>query len=187
MPTWSSGALVYGGAGGKWSNLAAGTQGYVLVMGASYPAWAATTSIATSTNTTMGNPTSLTNGTYWGTRPVTMTAGTGISAFQVCYIGSDSKMELADATSNATVKENYWMAVANVTEDQTGVFIGSGSYICNTSWSFTAGDNLWLSATAGAVTSTQVTASDNISQGLGQAIESDTIYFSVDPTWIQND
>jgi hypothetical protein len=40
-PMTTAGDLIYGGASGTATRLAAGTEGYVLTMGATNPAWAA--------------------------------------------------------------------------------------------------------------------------------------------------
>lgn len=139
-------------------------------------------------STTIGDPTNLNDNQYSpGSNAVKKTAGTAITASKVYYMGTDGKLESADASGNNTISTDYWLSTAPVSENESGIFLIPGTYYCDTDWSFTAGDELWLSITTGNITSTKPSSSNEIVQHIGQAIESDTIFFNPDPTYLQLD
>jgi hypothetical protein len=184
LPIGSDGDIIFHD-GSKWTTLSAGTSGqYLKTMGSSTdPVW---DSVSASGTNDHGDPTTLTDEEYSDASPyVTMTAGANLSASQVVYIGTDGKMELADGSSNSTIPV-VMMSTEAIVEDATGVFIMPGSFYCESDWSFTAGDRLWLStATPGAITDVQPSGSGNYTMFMGIAIDTDIIMFIPDGTWVE--
>jgi hypothetical protein len=58
-------------------------------------------------------------------------------------------------------------------------------YFRNSAWSFTPGDILYLSTTAGSITNVQPSGSGDIVRVVGFAIAADTIYFNPSNEWIE--
>jgi hypothetical protein len=55
----------------------------------------------------------------------------------------------------------------------------------NTSWSFTVGAPVYLSTTAGSLTSTQPTGTADIVRVVGYAIAADELYFNPSQDWVE--
>jgi hypothetical protein len=106
---------------------------------------------------------------------VIMTAGTNLIFHDVCYVGSDGKMEKADA--NEETHFPMFMATEVVSENSEGLFI-TGGYVCEEEdWNFTVGGIVYLSETPGQVTQTRPTTSGACVRIIGIAMSADVMYF----------
>jgi hypothetical protein len=106
------------------------------------------------------------------------TAGTALSFGQVCYMGSDGKMELGDADTVASAFA-WAMATATVSEDASGTFALPGAIVRDDSWNWTSiGQPVFLdTATAGGMTQTAPSGTDDVIQIVGIALSADVILF----------
>ena len=59
-----------------------------------------------------------------------------------------------------------------------------GSFIKNSAWNWTIGDDLYLSETSGMITQTQPTTANCIIRKIGYAVTPSVIYFNPSPDWI---
>ena len=94
----------------------------------------------------------------------------------MCYINSTSKAQKAkaDVIANAYA---VVMATGTINSAATGTYLLLGT-IYNAGWSFTAGNKIYLSAaTAGAITATPPSATNNVIQFLGIALTATSILF----------
>jgi len=109
----------------------------------------------------------------------TLTAGTALTFGQVCYMGSDGKMEKGDADAVANAFCWAICADANIAENSAGNFALPGSFIRDDSWNWTSiGQPVYLdTATAGGMTQTAPSGTDDVIQIIGIAITADIIYF----------
>ena len=126
----------------------------------------------TPNNTDITPPTSA---GYKGTI-LTLTANEAHVAGDVCYINSTSKAQKAkaDVIANAYA---VVMATGTINSAATGTYLLLGT-IYNAGWSFTAGNKIYLSAaTAGAITATPPSATNNVIQFLGIALTATSILF----------
>ena len=103
------------------------------------------------------------------------TAGETLSAGNVCYVNSLGRMVKADANGSGTYPAMA-ICLESLTSGYSGEFLMMGVYR-NDSFSLTRGAVIYLSTTAGAVTTTAPSASGNQVQVLGRCIDYDYIYF----------
>jgi hypothetical protein len=97
-------------------------------------------------------------------------------------LSADGSWDSADADAEATVGQ---LAIAlEATDTGTGALLLWG-IAENASWSFTAGDQLYVSATAGDITSTAPSASGQFVQVVGYAITSTIIMFNPSPDYVE--
>lgn len=124
------------------------------------------------------NPSLVSDHTSSGQK-VTLTAGTNLVFGEVCYMGSDGKMEKGDADAIATAY--CWaMALATINENASGNFALANSFIRDDSWSWASiGQPIYLdTATAGGMTQTPPSGASDVVQIIGIATTSTTIYFN---------
>lgn len=126
----------------------------------------------------------LTDSTFQGIA-VTMVAGENLVAGDVVYFkGSDGKCWKADANV-AGASPAMGLAMSTIAANATGQILLHGIARLD-SWSWTPGSVLYLSTTAGALTATQPTATDDVIQILGIATHADRVYWYPQLTWISH-
>lgn len=113
----------------------------------------------------------------WTGNTTMLTAGTGLVFGDICYQGSDGKMEKTDADAVATAF--CWaIALGTINEDSAGEFALPGSFIKDNSWSFSSvGQPVFLSTNTGALTQTAPTGTDDVIQIVGIAYAATILYF----------
>lgn len=105
----------------------------------------------------------------------TLTAGESLVFGDVVYMKSDGKMGKADADAIATSYVEA-MALATIANDATGKFLLIG-FVRNDAWSWTVGGRIYLSTTAGGLTQTAPSGTDDVVQDLGVATHADRMLF----------
>jgi hypothetical protein len=128
-----------------------------------------------------GDPTSQLTSNDWYGEAVSFGGGGASTQYSVYYWSSSSSWALTDADSNTTSKGLLAMAASTVFNQ--GMILRG--YVFNSSWNWTAGDTLYLSTTAGAITNTQPTGTGDIVRVVGYAINADLIYFNPSQDWIE--
>lgn len=93
----------------------------------------------------------------------------------VLYVDTDGELALADASNYSTARALYMVADSGTGEKEV---ILPGAYVRNDAWSFTAGDRIWLSKTAGNITATQPSTTGDQIQYIGHAESATMIYFN---------
>lgn len=104
------------------------------------------------------------------------TAGENLVFGDTCYLKSDGKYWKADADAIATGRATA-MAIATISADASGIFLMIGVARDDT-WAWTVGGAIYLSTTAGAMTQTAPSGTDDAVQILGIATHADRIYFN---------
>jgi hypothetical protein len=114
---------------------------------------------------------------------VTLTAGASLVFGDVCYMGTDGKMEKARANAIAT-SQVIAISLGTIAENATGLFLLKGFiHFHSIAPGWTIGNVVYLSAaTAGAYTQTIPSATDNCVIKLGIATAADILYFNPDST-----
>jgi len=113
----------------------------------------------------------------WSGITAPMTAGTALTIGQAVYVGGDSKMEKALATTAATMPA-IALATGSIDENASGEFLLQGFFRDDT-WDWTPGGLLYVSEdTAGALTQELPAASGEQVQVVGVAITADIIHFN---------
>jgi hypothetical protein len=113
---------------------------------------------------------------------IPLTAGEAFAAGEVGYVKSDGKIWKADANGVGTYPVKF-MATAAISADASGNFLRLGK-ITNEAWSWTAGGTLYLSTTAGTLTQTQPSATDDVIQVVGEALSATQIFFDPSPDYL---
>lgn len=117
---------------------------------------------------------------------VDLFAGTTIDFGEVCYMGSDGKMEKNDASSSSTCR-GWAMALADVSEDAEGNFILRG-FVTNSDWSWSSVGNYIYADPANPGGMTQIIPSGayEMVQILGVAIASTKMYFKPELSQVEH-
>ena len=116
---------------------------------------------------------------------VSKTAGENLVFGDVVYFKSDGKVYKSDANDLPTIPA-VGLAIATIDANTAGNILLRGIARDDT-WNWTVGGVLYLSITAGALTQTQPTATDDAIQVLGVAHpDADTILFSPSIDYIQH-
>lgn len=110
---------------------------------------------------------------------VNFVAGENLSFGDICYMANTGKWNKASATAYATGR-GMAMAAESILADAVGRFLLIG-FARNDSWSWTVGEELYLSEISGEMTHTPPTASNSTTQLLGLAINSTRVYFNPSP------
>lgn len=106
----------------------------------------------------------------------TLVADENLVFGEVGYIKSDGEVAKADADAIAT-SSAIVMALASISTGNTGSFLLHG-IARNDAWNWTVGGLVYLSTTAGALTQTAPSGTDDVIQILGVATHADRIYFN---------
>lgn len=106
----------------------------------------------------------------------TLTAGEDLVFGDVTYVKSDGKMGKADADAIAT-SSAIAFCLATIANDASGAFLLHG-FVRNDGWNWTVGGLIYLSTTAGGMTQTAPSGTDDVIQILGVATHADRMYFN---------
>jgi hypothetical protein len=127
-------------------------------------------------------PSSISDHSYAGLS-VNAVAGTNLTIGQICYQGSDGKMELADA-DQATTMPALYMATGTINENATGVFLLHG-YMRDDTWAWTTGGLLYADTTSGSINHTAPSGVGDQVQVVGQAYSADIVYWNPCPILVE--
>jgi len=108
------------------------------------------------------------------------TAGATLAVGDVVYLGTGGKVLLADADA-ATSMPALGICTSTGT-DTNPVDVMVQGVMKLTGWSFTAGDDIFVSTTAGDVTATAPSGTGDTVQKVGVATASDAVYFNFNTT-----
>lgn len=109
-------------------------------------------------------------------------AAVPLLANQLCALNSDSKMAPTDADSETSTNTLVAIALGAVDADGTGVFLIKGFYNLS---GFTPGAVLYISQTAGEITTTIPTTPGSFVRVVGYCTKATEIFFDPDKTWIE--
>lgn len=124
--------------------------------------------------------TSLSDGGYSGITSRVSVNSNNFGKFAVLYMTSNG-YELAGASTDAKSPGNVMSLEAAPGSE---ILVLKSGYVRNSSWSFTAGQPVYLSTTDGAITQTKPSATGNAVQYIGEAYSSDVLDFRPDATVI---
>ena len=173
-----------GATGGTGSTGATGTQGNTGNTGSTGATGAAGATGATggtgatgATGTTLQLTRSPSNQTYTGIWVVD-TFGVPVTLGQALYFNSNGDWRPANATTNATVP-CLGLAMSAGSTGQTGNILLNGIYRDDSNLSFGAtGGVVYVATSAGSLTQTQPSATDQVIQAVGTALAAHIIYFN---------
>lgn len=109
---------------------------------------------------------------------VTLVAGANVAFGDVCYVKSDGKAWLVDASAIAT-GSGLVMAVATISADASGVFLRRG-VARNDAWNWTVGGLIYITitgTTTNTLSQTKPTATNEVVQIVGVATHADRMIF----------
>lgn len=104
-------------------------------------------------------------------------AGTTIAKFEAVYLASDGEWALTDADATATADKLLGIALEAGTDGNPLEVALPGSFIRDDTWAWTVGGAIYLSTTAGALTQTAPSATDDVVRVVGYALSADVIWF----------
>jgi hypothetical protein len=130
------------------------------------------------------NATPNTNLTATGPQTNTLQAGANIATGECVRLGGASKWLLTDADDAATSTGFLAISLEAKTDTQAMLVALPGSFVRFDTWNWTPGAVLYLSTTAGALTETQPSGTDDVIRVAGYAVSADVIYFNPSPDFI---
>ncbi len=120
-----------------------------------------------------------------GPTTATFNAGATIAAMEVVYMGSGGEWLLTDADAASSAGDvMVAVALAAGTDNNALKVATSGTYVRDDTWNWTIGAELYLSVTAGALTETAPSGTDDVIRVVGYAVTADVIYFDPSPSYI---
>lgn len=105
-----------------------------------------------------------------------LTAAESLAFGNVTYVNSSGKMAKGDADAIAT-SSVIAMALGSISADAAGSFLLFG-FVRNDAWNWTVGGLIYLSTTAGDLTQTAPSGTDDVVQILGVATHADRMFFN---------
>lgn len=125
-----------------------------------------------------------TDDTYNGTVTSTFNAGATIAQWELVYLNSSSQWVLADADAESTAGGvMLGLATTSGTSGNPLAVLLLG-FARNDSWAWTAGAELFVSTTAGGLTETSPSGTDDVVRVVGYAVNADVIYFNPSNDWL---
>lgn len=114
----------------------------------------------------------------------TFAAGATITAMDLVYLGTLSKWLQTDADAEATAKGMLGISLESKTDTQAMDVALTGSFIRDDTWAWTPGAPLYVGLTAGQITETKPSATDDVVRIVGFAVSADAIFFNPSPDYI---
>jgi len=109
--------------------------------------------------------------------------GATIALMDLVYLGSSSKWLLTDADAEATTAGKLGICLDGGVDNDTTTVVTKG-YVRDDTWNWTPGATLYVGLTAGQITSTRPSATDDAARIVGFAVTADVIYFDPEPGYI---
>lgn len=128
------------------------------------------------TNTMDGTPN--TDHTSVGPTTATFAAGETVTVMDLVYFKSDGEWWLTDADAAATAAGLLAISLESKTDGQAMSVALPGSFVRDDTWNWTVGAVLYVSTTAGAITATQPSGTDDVVRVVGFAVSADVIWFN---------
>tara|TARA_R110000868_G_scaffold271022_3_gene530481 strand:+ start:722 stop:2515 length:1794 start_codon:yes stop_codon:yes gene_type:complete len=127
-----------------------------------------------------------TDDTWTGKSTNSFNAGGTIAQFDCVYMTSSSTWALTDADAIGTGGNTLVMMAGEAgTNGNPLRVIEPGSWVRNDAWNWTVGGVLYLdTATAGGLTQTVPSGTDDVVKIVGHAVSADVIYFNPSVNWI---
>lgn len=108
----------------------------------------------------------------------TFNAGGSITKFQLVYLNNSAQWVQADADAESTTQGFLAIALETDTVGNPLKVALPGSFVRDDSWAWTVGALLYASTTAGSLTETQPTGTNDVIRIVGYAVASNIIYFN---------
>jgi hypothetical protein len=126
-----------------------------------------------------------TDDTWTGNSTNSFNASTTIAQFEAVYLTSSSTWALTDADAIGTAG-SVMVAIPGEagTNGNALRVILNNSYVRNDAWNWTVGGKLYLSTTAGELTQTAPSGTDDVVRLVGTAVSADVIHWNVSEDWI---
>lgn len=122
-----------------------------------------------------------TDGQVTGNTTNSLAAGYSSTAFDLVYLGSASKWLAADADAASSASGLLGIALEAKSDTQAMLVALPGSFVRHDAWTWTPGQMLYVSETAGGIATTIPTGADNVIRVIGWAVDADTIWFQPSP------
>lgn len=126
-----------------------------------------------------------TDDTWTGNSTNSFNAGATIAQFETVYLDASGTWQLTDADAVGTAG-SVMVALAGEAGTSTNPLrvILNNSYVRNDAWTWTVGGKIYLSTTAGGLTQTAPSGTDDVIRVVGTAMSADVIHWNVSEDWI---
>ena len=111
-------------------------------------------------------------------------AGEDIDKFELLVLDSSGEFVLADADDAATSTSMMAVALESASSSSALNVALAGSFVRDDTWNWASSTILYASTTAGVITDTAPTGTDDVVRVIGYATSPDVIYFNPSGLWI---
>lgn len=120
-----------------------------------------------------------------GPKTSTFNAGESVTVMDLVYLKSDGEWWKTDADAEATAGGLLAISLETKSDGQAMSVALPGSFVRDDTWNWTVGATLYIdTATAGGITATQPSGTDDVIRVVGFAVTADVIYFNPSPDYI---
>lgn len=113
----------------------------------------------------------------------TFNAGETVTVMDLVYMHSDGEWHLTDADAAATANGLLAISLQSKTDGQAMKVALPGTFVRNDAWNWTIGAVLFVSTTAGQITATAPSGTDDVVRVVGFAVTADVMYFGPSPDY----
>lgn len=107
----------------------------------------------------------------------TFNAGETVTVMDLVYMHSDGEWHLTDADAAATAQGMLAISLESKTDGQAMKVALPNSFVRDDTWNWTVGATLYVGLTAGQITATAPSATDDVVRIVGWAVTADVIWF----------
>lgn len=125
-----------------------------------------------------------TDHTAVGSVTSTFNAGTTVTIMDLVYMATDGEWGIADADDTATSTSMLAISLAAGTDGNPMKVALPNSFVRDDTWNWTPGSVLYVSTTAGQITATAPSGTDDVVRVVGQAVTADVIHFNPSQDWL---
>jgi hypothetical protein len=126
-----------------------------------------------------------TDHTVEGPHTNSISAGATIAQFDLVYLHTDGEWALVDADALATSGDvMLGLALEAGTDGNPMDTALHGAFVRDDTWTWTAGDILYASTTAGGLTTTAPSGTGDVVRTVGYAITADIVHFLPSSSWV---
>lgn len=112
-----------------------------------------------------------------GPNTSTFNAGESVTVMDLVYMHSDGEWHLTDADAASTASGMLAISLETKTDGNAMKVALPGSFVRDDTWNWTIGAILYVGLTAGQITATAPSATDDVVRVVGWAVTADVIWF----------
>jgi len=119
-----------------------------------------------------------------GPQTRTFSSGTSTTGGELVYMNATARWDRANASASTTSQGLLGISLVTAASGTAMNVALPGSFVRNSSWTFTTGQTLYASTTVGNISGFQPTSTNNVVRVLGWAVSTTIMYFNPSPDFL---